>query len=272
MAFKQSVKLVLAMTACMCLVLLGSCGQQTNAAKANKVAFVTTAQNQQKQVWYLLDAGVPQSDSQVKAVLVTQNGKVTTYPTTKMSLTKVANKSVKQVVSTAKSNGQVNRQRTLNSRLKQFNAAVKLDQSIYRNAQKDGWKKGISQTKSQLESDQKQLKLFRNSTKSLKFKSPTAFQLSARVHKNQAGKQIVGETIRFKYNNWFLGSQRDGRVRQVTQHQQISLGTSSLMGSPVTVSKVKYIGYLGSKATLMTATQNGKAKSNFDTPTVKGVR
>lgn len=254
------------------LLSLAGCGHSTDAAKASKVAFATTAQNPKQQVWYRLNTATPKPNSQVTDILVQQKGQVTDYQVRGISLTELNHKSVAQTVTLAKNNERTAFNQTLKNKQTNYQGELKLDKSNQKNSDQYTYKKGIEQANTEAKQDQQRYDQFKQSTKQLYFTATKAYPVTAKVGKNKSGKQVTSEIITLTAQKWQFGTANSGIVKQVSQHTQIALHIDNLMAKPVTVNNTKYIGYYGSPDALVTRTTNAKAEANFDTPSIHGVR
>ncbi|MFC6255002.1 hypothetical protein ACFP1H_10475 [Secundilactobacillus hailunensis] len=253
------------------LVSLAGCGHSTTASKAGKVAFVTTAQNAKRQVWYRLNTAAPKSNSQVKDVLVQQKRRVTDYQVTGVSLQSLNHQRVSQVIRLAKDNERQTFNQTLASKKANYHGELATDKANQKNSNQYTYKKGIAQANSEAKQDQKRADQFDQSTRQLPFAATKAYPVTAKVSKNKSGRQVVGEIIQIKAQKWQYGTAASGTVKQVQQQTQFKLNTQDLMTAPVTVSGTKYIGYYGTANALVTKTTNAKAQANFDTPAIPNV-
>lgn len=250
---------------------LAGCGHSTDAAKASKVAFATTAQNSKQQVWYRLNTTTPKASSQVTDILVQQKGQVTDYQVRGISLKNLNHQSAAQIVTLAKNNERTAFNKTLKSQQTNYQGELKLDKSNQKNSDQYTYKKGIKQANTETKQDQQRYHQFKQSTQQHPFTATKAYPVTAKVGKNKSGKQVTSETITLTAQKWQFGTANSGTVKQVPQHTQIALNIDNLMAKPVTVSGTKYIGYYGSPDALVTKTTNAKAEANFDTPSVHGV-
>lgn len=271
MMMKRLFRLALLCVAGVGLMTLAGCGQQTNAAKADKVAFVATAQNKQQQIWYLLNTAEPESNSLVRQLFVVQSGKMQTYQLKNVSLKSLQTKSVAKQIAVARSNERGQFKRAVAAKKSQYRGALATDKVDQKNAKQDQWQKGIDQINDQLKQDQRLSDQFEKSTKNLTYSLPTAYTLHAVVHKNHSGKQVIGETLRLKMNPWQYGTTKDGTVSRKKVSRSYELTEDELMAAPVKVGNARLIGFYSNSGAMVTRTTNHKAKSNFDTPTVKGV-
>lgn len=254
------------------LLSLAGCGHDTDAEKASKVAFTTTAQNQKRQVWYRLNAVTPKANSQVNDILIQQKGKVTDYQVKGLSLSQLNHKSTSQVITLAKSNEERAFKREITSQKANYRDELKTDKANQKNSNQYTYKKGIVQANSEARHDQKRYNQFNKSTENLHFAVTQAYPVSAKVGKNKSGKQVTSETIQLIAQKWQYGTATNGAVKQVKQHSNVRLNEANLMAKPVKVSGIKYIGYYGSPNALVTKTTNAKAEANFDTPSIRGVK
>jgi len=253
------------------LISLAGCGHSTTASKANKVAFVTTAQNAQKQVWYRLNTAAPKSDSQVKDVLVQQKGRVTDYQVKDVSLQSLNHQRVDQVIRLAKANERQTFNQTLASKQANYRGELATDKSNQKNSDQYTYKKGIAQANSEAKQDQKRADQFKQSTRHLHFAATKAYPVTAKISKNKSGKQVIGETVQIKAQKWQYGTAANGTVKQTQWQTYFKLDSQDLMAAPVTVSGTKYIGYYGTANALVTKTTNAKVQANFDIPTTPNV-
>lgn len=253
------------------LVSLASCGHATDTAKASKVAFVTTAQNQNQQVWYRLNTPAPQTNSQVRDVLVQQKGHVADYQVNGLQLTQLSHQTVSQTITLAKQNERQAYARTLARQKSNYLGQLKTDKANQKNSDQYTYKKGIKQANSQAKLDQKMAAEFSQTTGQHPFKVTKAYPVTAKVGKNKSGKQVTSEVIHLRVQKWQFGTATTGTVKQVPNRYQIRLTVQSLMPKPVKVQGTQYIGYYGSPDALVTKTSNAKAMANFDTPDIHGV-
>lgn len=265
-------RLALVSLAGVVLLSLAGCGQQTDAAKASKVAFVTTAQNAKQQVWYRLNTPTPSKNSQVSDILVQKKGKVNDYQVTGISLNQVNHQSVSQAIMMAKNNEEKAFNRQLTSKRNNYLGQLKTDKINQKNSDQYTYKKGIQQANSQANQDQRLYKQFTKSTKNLHFTPTKAYPVAAKVGKNKSGKQVISETIRLISQKWVYGSATNGTVKQVQQRSNIKLNAQDLMAKPLKINGTQYIGFYGGSGALITKTTNSKAETNFDTPAIHGVK
>ncbi|WP_203649350.1 hypothetical protein [Secundilactobacillus yichangensis] len=265
-------RLALVSLAGVSLLGLAGCRQQTDASKASKVAFVSSAQNRKQQAWYQLNTPTPTKNSQVRDILVQKKGKVTDYQVTGMSLKQLNHKSIGQAINLAEINEEKVFNHEINSKRNNYRGQHKTDKSNQKNSDQYTYKKGIAQANSQAKHDQKLYNQFTKSTENLRFIATQAYPVTATVGKNKSGKQVTSETIHLTFQQWQYGTANNGTVKQVLRHKNIKLNKQSLMAKPVKVSGTKYIGFYSNQGALVTKTTNAKAEANFDTPDVHGVK
>ncbi|MCH5463438.1 hypothetical protein HC026_05245 [Lactobacillus sp. LC28-10] len=254
------------------LLSLAGCGQQTDAAKASKVAFVTTAQNARQQIWYRLNTPTPSKNSQVSDILVQKKGKVNDYQVTGISLNQLNHKSVSQAINLAKNNEERTFNHEVTSKRNNYLGQLKTDKTNQKNSDQYTYKKGIAQANSQAKQDQRLYKQFTQSTHNLHFTATNTYPVTAKVGKNKSGKQVISETIQLSSQKWVYGTATNGTVKQVQQRRDIKLTAQDLMAKPLKISGTQYIGYYSGSGALITKTSNSKAETNFDTPATHGVK
>ncbi|WP_203650705.1 hypothetical protein [Secundilactobacillus yichangensis] len=264
----------------MLLFALGACGSQENAAKTSKVAFMKTAQNSQKQVWFLtyLTREV-HKDTPMELAIVTQKGRATAYrldDNKNNTLNSFKGLSNKQIITKIKKVDKAS-----------FNLVIKNQETVI--------KRAISTAKEELKNDKSNseyrsdLKVLNTGlrkfqSKNFKYHSPESYKLTANATTDDNDKNLTKEVIHFKDDRYtFEFSPEDAndltKLERVSNSTDYVVKSDSLFFQPIQILSKYFVGYSGLDSNLgsdkyqylITQTTNKKASSVFDNKKTSGI-